>query len=497
VVAVSLVLAGVLTWTLVSGLEIGSAQDQLAKNALLLRPQVQRLDCVQFAVGRSTCLNRVANEQEFLDNVSSHISEANLAGDRMVLLDRAPHLHPRPPRVLYDSAGTLVQGLQVPIGKETTISGLPVRIGTATFDGQTYLISAVNLSNVYSQWLIVARPQDAVTAAAAGRLVPSILASGAAGLVLATLVTLLLSRAITRPLRELRTAAEDIAGGHYSRRVQVTSGNEIGVVGQAFNRMAEAVERSRAQQRTFLANVSHELKTPLTSLIGFSQALMDGSLRTDQEKQRAATILHEESRRVLRMSQELLDLARVESGQLALSLQPVDLGGQLQQEIEIVRSRADARRLTIQLALPSTLSPAHADPDRLHQILENLLDNAVKYAPEATDVRISAAQDGAGRIVTMVQNLVRFPAPDPDRMFDRFYRGDPSRSAGAAGVGLGLAISRELAAAQGGNLTAELDRDGWVCLRLDLPSAPQPPRPVQSPNRPAPRLLPAPTPRQS
>src|SRR5439155_11280247 len=168
-----------------------------------------------------------------------------------------------------------------------------------------------------------------------------------------------------------------------------------------FNRMAEAVERSRSLQRDFLANVSHELKTPLTSLIGFSQALMDGSLRTEAEKQRAATILNEESRRVLRMSQELLDLARVESGQLHLEPQALDLGALLGQEIEIVRQRAADRGLVIQLAVPTWLPPVLADPERVHQILENLLDNAVKYAPQKTEVWISSEELGSSRVRTV------------------------------------------------------------------------------------------------
>jgi two-component system, OmpR family, sensor kinase len=250
------------------------------------------------------------------------------------------------------------------------------------------------------------------------------------------------------------------------------------------------VERARSQQRDFLANVSHELKTPLTSLIGFSQALMDGSLRTDEEKTRAATILHEEAQRVLRMSQELLDLARVESGQLTLNPHPVDLGVQLQQEIEIVRSRAQARGLVLQLSVPASLPPVHADPDRLHQILENLLDNAVKYAPEQTDVWISAEQRAGARVVTAVRNSVGLRPPDPDRMFDRFYRSDPWRSSAGGGAGLGLAISRELAIAQQGTLTAELDADGGLCLRLDLPAASHPvptdPLPARQPVRLAP-----------
>jgi two-component system OmpR family sensor kinase len=239
--------------------------------------------------------------------------------------------------------------------------------------------------------------------------------------------------------------------------------------------------------------VSHELKTPLTSLIGFSQALMDGSLRTDEEKARAATILHEEAQRVLRMSQELLDLARVEAGALSLNPHPVDLGVQLQQEIEIVRKRAEARRLTLRLSVPSVLPPVHADPDRLHQILENLLDNAVKYAPESTTVWISADAELGGRITTAVRNRLGVRVPDPDRMFDRFYRGDPSRSS-AGGVGLGLAISRELAIAQNGDLRAELGADGTLTLKLELPAVPQPPA-IHTPTRGPVRLDPRPQPR--
>src|SRR5207302_3577242 len=146
-----------------------------------------------------------------------------------------------------------------------------------------------------------------VAAQATSQLAAPILESAGAGRLLAIVVTFLLGRAFTRPLNELRRAAEDVAGGNYARRVRATERDEMGVVGQAFNRMAEAVERTRTQQRDFLANVSHELKTPLTSLIGFSEALMDGSLNSPTEKERAVTILHEEAQRVLRMSQELLD----------------------------------------------------------------------------------------------------------------------------------------------------------------------------------------------
>jgi len=176
---------------------------------------------------------------------------------------------------------------------------------------------------------------------------------------------------------------------------------------------------------------------------------------------------------VLRMAQELLDLARVEAGSIALNITAVDLGGQLQQELEIVRQRADARELRITLDVPADTPPVAADAERLHQVLDNLLDNAVKYAPSGSMVTIAVSVAGSS-VEAVVSNLAGAHKPDPERIFDRFYRADPSRSAAAGGVGLGLAISRELTAAMNGRLWADFDADGNLRMHLRLPVALQP-----------------------
>jgi signal transduction histidine kinase len=321
--------------------------------------------------------------------------------------------------------------------------------------------------------------------AAAGDLGRRLLEAGGAALIVAMLLILLISRSLTRPLTQLASAAEDIAGGNYSRRVGIKGSDEIGMLGSSFNRMAEAVERARKIQRDFLANVSHELKTPLTSLIGFSQALIDGSLLTEVERSRAATIIHEESERVLHMAQELLDLARVEAGTMSLHITAVDLSAQLEQEIEIVRKRADKRSLSITLSVPDDIPPVAADPERLHQVFENLLDNAVKYAPEGTTVSAVARLSVAG-VETVLSNPVGPHRPDPERMFDRFYRADSSRSGAAGGVGLGLSISRELTAAMKGRLWADFDEAGNLLVHLLLPAARDKktlPEPVAAPEK--------------
>jgi signal transduction histidine kinase len=252
--------------------------------------------------------------------------------------------------------------------------------------------------------------------------------------------------------------------------------------------MAEAVERARKIQREFLANVSHELKTPLTSLIGFSQALVDGSILSDAERTRAATIVHEESERVLRMAQELLDLARVEGGTISMHITAVDLGGLLQQELEIVRPRADKRKLELNLRISPDIPPVAADHERLHQVLDNLLDNAVKYAPAGTPIQVSARSNISG-VEVVVSNATGEHKPDPDRLFERFYRADPSRSAAAGGVGLGLAISRELTSAMRGKLWADFGPDSDLRLHLLLPAAAARPTPAEEPTP-----LPAPAP---
>jgi signal transduction histidine kinase len=151
----------------------------------------------------------------------------------------------------------------------------------------------------------------------------------------------------------------------------------------------------------------------------------------------------------------------------------VDLHGQLQQELEMIRPRAGARRLDIKVNMPDDIPPVAADPERLHQILDNLLDNAVKYAAEGTPV-VATARLSGGAVETLLTNATGRHRPDPDRMFDRFYRADPSRSSAAGGVGLGLAISRELAAAMKGRLWADFDDTGNLRLHLSLPAAREP-----------------------
>ena len=420
-------------------------------------------ECVLPQAGTALC-GRPAPPAEFTARLDANA--ARLGSGRLLLLDSERY-------VVYDSGVAESVGTQIQLTQSRRFAN--VFEARPSFDGQSYIASAMKLPGkridpLGATYVVLAQPQSSVATTAAGDLASRLLEAGSVALIVAMLLILLVSRSVTRPLTQLAAAAEDIAAGNYSRRVDINGQDELGMLGSAFNRMAEAVERARKVQRDFLANVSHELKTPLTSLIGFSQALVDDSLLSESERKRAATIVHEESERVLRMAQELLDLARVEAGSISMHIAAVDLGSHLQQELEIVRPRASARALSLVLNVPDDIPPVAADPERLHQVLDNLLDNAVKYAPDGTAVHAIARLSG-GSVETVVSNPSGPHRPDPDRMFDRFYRADPSRSAAAGGVGLGLAISRELAAAMKGRLWADFDESGNLRVHLTLPAS--------------------------
>ena len=461
----SLLLSGALTWVLVRNVELQGAQDQLDRAILVEAALVRHQECLSVpngpaAAGAPTC--RPASPLEFQDRLSGLVAPT-LGGDRLILLNRNR-------QVVFDSAGGPI-GMGIAIQASGRVPG--VAEAHPTFDGEQYIAAAVVTAPardpLKAAYVVVARPESAVTAAAAGELAPRLLIAGGVALLVALALVLIVSRSVTRPLTQLSAAAEDIAAGNYSRRVGIRGPDEIGLLGASFDRMAEAVERARRAQRDFLANVSHELKTPLTSLIGFSQALVDGSLKSDSERERAAAIVHEESERVLRMAQELLDLARVEAGTISLHITEVDLAAHVEQELEIVRPRAAARELAFATNLAEDLPPVIADPERLHQVLGNLFDNAVKYAAPSTPVQVAARVEG-GNVELVMSNAIGDHSPDPERMFERFYRADAARSTAVSGVGLGLAISRELASAMRGRLWADFGPDRALRLHLLLPA---------------------------
>jgi len=289
----------------------------------------------------------------------------------------------------------------------------------------------------------------------AENLLPPLVQAGAVALVLSILLALLVSRSVVAPLRRVAGAAEAIARGESDTRAPVSGPSEVRSLARSFNVMAGQVEAAQQSQRDFVANVSHELKTPLTSIQGFSQALLDGTASTPEPVARAARVVHEEANRMRRMVDELLVLARFDAGQLVMARHPVELGALLRGCAEKLAPQMEEAGVALELDVSEHLVVT-GDADRLAQVFGNLLDNAVAHMPAGGRVTAAARRiEGAHVVEVAVTDTGEgIPAEDLPRVFERFYQVDKARRH-SRGAGLGLAITNEIVSAHGGTITVE------------------------------------------
>jgi two-component system, OmpR family, sensor kinase len=304
----------------------------------------------------------------------------------------------------------------------------------------------------------------------------------------AALVAWLLAGRLTAPLGQLVGAARRVGGGDLSTRVQVDGDDEVAEVSSAFNDMAAGLERAQTEQRAFLASVGHELKTPLTTVQGYTEALLDGTVEDPAERRRSLLRVHGETIRLARLVQDLLDLARLGRGQFAVSTVDTDVGAVLREAVAAATERAARREVTVATRLTGALH-AHVDPGRLRQVLDNLLDNAGRSSPPGRQVLVAARPvDGGGVEAAVVDQGPGIAAEDLPHAFDRGYLWSRYRGTRAVGSGLGLAIVKALCDAMGVTIRAESGDGGGTAFRLLLPPAHTTPpngRPVARPTAPS------------
>ncbi len=289
----------------------------------------------------------------------------------------------------------------------------------------------------------------------AENLLPPLLQAGLVALILSVLLALLISRSVSKPLRRVANAAEAIARGEAGTRAPASGPAEVRALARSFNTMVDQVEAAQQSQRDFVANVSHELKTPLTSIQGFSQALLDGTASTPEATARSARVIHDEAERMRRMVDDLLTLARFDAGQMALARDPVEIGPLLQGCVEKLMPQAQAAQVTLVLDAPEQLLVA-GDADRLAQVFANLIDNGVAHSPAGGRVTVAARQLAEESVIEIgvTDTGKGIPSEALSRIFERFYQVDESRPR-KRGAGLGLAITREIVEAHGGAIAAE------------------------------------------
>lgn len=288
------------------------------------------------------------------------------------------------------------------------------------------------------------------------------------GLLVAFILAFLIMRWISHPLLAMATAAVKVALGDFSTRAAVRGPAEIQTVAIAFNEMTARVELSQQAQQDFLANVSHDLRTPLTSIQGFAQAIMEGVADEDTSRH-AATIIYSEASRMSRMVSELLDLARIQAGRMDMRRQAVHLDKILRNVGESLAIRANEKGITLALAIPE-LPRIAGDGDRLAQVFTNLVDNALKHTEASGYVTLTAFLDNpSGGVLVHVQDTGEgIPTEDLPRIFERFYQVDKSR-AKRAGTGLGLAITREIVQAHAGRIWVESETGKGTRFSVWLP----------------------------
>jgi signal transduction histidine kinase len=357
--------------------------------------------------------------------------------------------------VLADTKGELV-GQRIKLPKRPTPPGprgeISGEITTPTGEGLLFGAALTPRTGKPALWVVLALPKR-MAPRLLGHLTSYLLLAGFGAFIISVFLALLIARSISKPLQSIAGAAEEIAGGNYDLELPIATLDELRSLATSFSHMVQEVKASRQRERDFLANVSHELKTPLTSIQGFSQAILDGTAEEEAERKHAASIIIEEAGRMARLVEELLELARFDAGQIEIARREVNLADVLEECAKRFAFQAEEAGIELEMDVPA-LPPVLGDEDRLTQVFTNLLDNAIKHTPSGGKVKVIAKGVNQKNVkVAVTDTGSGIPPEDLPRIFERFYQVDKSRA--GSGVGLGLAIAKEIIEAHGGSISVE------------------------------------------
>ena len=263
-------------------------------------------------------------------------------------------------------------------------------------------------------------------------------------MLIAFITTSVTSLKMTRPLKDMAEAVRKFGHGEYETRVDCTGRcDEVGELAEAFNAMADSIAKSEAKRSEFVANISHELKTPMTTIAGFSDGILDGTIPPDKERAALQTI-SSETRRLSRLVRRMLDLSRLQSAESITAQEQFDVSEVMLRVLVSLENKINARHLDVDTQLPDGAVEVWGDPDAITQVCYNLLDNAIKFSDEGSTMGISITTKG-GKAHVAVRNQGQTIPPDELAMiFDRFHKSDKSRSVDRDGVGLGLYIVKTI-----------------------------------------------------
>jgi two-component system sensor histidine kinase BaeS len=316
-------------------------------------------------------------------------------------------------------------------------------------------------------YLAMPLPAGGLPAGLVAQLGGAILLTG----LLAGLTGLYLARRIARPIEQVAGAASAVSAGNLGRRVDLHSGvGELDRLGQAFDRMSESLQRSDQAKIAFIADVTHELRTPLTVIKGTLETLEDGALDDVVGRGPLLEAMGTETERLIRLVNDLLVLTRADAGSLDLDLRPLDLDDLARWRCENLAPLAARKQVKLLAGVEAQSCWVNGDADRLTQVLDNLLDNALRHSPAGGVVQVETRRVGEEIVCCVSDQGPGIPAEHLPHIFERFYRADASRGRMSGGAGLGLAIARSLVQAHGGRIQVESRAGEGACFSLYLPA---------------------------
>lgn len=292
--------------------------------------------------------------------------------------------------------------------------------------------------------------------------------AGFIAIVLALIFSFAMANWISKPLERLVAGAQSVASGKHNP-LPLKGPREVRMLSQAFNDMSSRVFASQQSQKDFVTNVSHELKTPITSIRGYAQAILDGTVLGEESIEQAATIIFNEANRMHGMVMDLLTLAKLETGIADMQMSLLDLRVLLDHLLERFTVLAHQNQIEL-VSNYSNLAPVMGDGEQILRVFTNLLENALKYTPAGGRISVSALQSGNWIVVQFSDTGPGIPVEDRERIFERFYQVDASRRGGLShGVGLGLAIAREIVLSHGGMIRVESELGKGSIFSVELP----------------------------
>jgi two-component system sensor histidine kinase BaeS len=412
--------------------------------------------CVGLTIGVGLVLTRRAVDNSTLQDVA--LQATLIAQRERVALVPFTYLKSLEPLFARQHETYLLNSRKLPVSAQQRLRrNLPAQ-GSVTIEGVAYYFAA---QPVHRRQFVLLRKKS-VTSAQWTPFVYSLLIAGLAGAALAALAAFLLARRIARPVHRVANAARSLARGTKPKPVPIEGAAELATLAVAFNDLAEQLERAREAEKSFLLSVSHELKTPLTAIRGYAEALQDGALEPEDV---AATVVVEAAR-LERLVGDLLDLARMNRTDFSVRTSEIDLAEVAEDAVRRYEQQADAFGLALTVVADGP-SPAIADADRVLQVVSNLVENALRLTPRGGEVRVIATPG-----VLCVQDTgPGLELEDRERAFERFYLHERYGRERRVGTGLGLAIVKELTEAMGGRVevASEPGRLTAFTVRLAVP----------------------------